>query len=526
MSTASQRRQMFFKTVRRNAKLLLRSKLGVAGIAIILFFLVIAVFAPFLTGNDPVYGISVSSPYSYPQWSSVLPRYQGLPATTYPLQGAGFDSQSDLQKWTVSGSNYTVGITQGLNVPGENRTVSALDLNQTFIANASKIPRGLLPAQLLYGMSQPFDFTTKPPTSFNIYADVRPLSMSNISLFYINFVISSPTHNYTLGSVGSYTIRTQIQFTPDDVGHWRRVTISSGLLPTAGNPDFPITANPATVIFAKQGTYNFALQFLAVGSGNHSSYSVQVGDLSFQIVGRTYGVLGTDIYGRDVWSQFVWGSRISFLVGVLSALGAVGIGTITGLAAGFIGGWTDESISRITDFFLVIPFLPLVTVVVFFIGQNQVLYQGVYYWIIVIFVVLSWPTITRIVRSQVLSVKERQFVEASRALGGESGHIIRKHILPNVLGLVYAQAALLVPGFILTEAALDFLAVSLHPINTITWGIMLTDALNSAALTNAAVDYAWWWFLPPGIAIALLSLAFVMVGFALDQVFNPKLRER
>ncbi len=526
MSTRSQRRRMLLRSIRRNTGLLMRSKLGVAGIAIILFFLIIAIFAPYLTSNDPINGQLVSAPYSYPQWATIFPRYQGLAATSYPLQGTSYSSRSDLSYWTVAASNYSLGTAVGLGVPGVAKPVDAFVLNQSFVPQPSKVSTGLIPAQLTYSMSQPFSFTTKPPNYFNITADVRILSLTNVSTLYLNFVISSPTHNFTLGSTYSYTIRSQIQFGPSDVGRWRTMSISSGLLPTAGNPDFPITAIPSTIVFAHPGTYRFAFQVLAVGSGGHASYSVQVGNMLFKIVGSTYGPLGTDVYGIDVWSQFVWGSRISFLVGVVSALGSVGIGTVTGLAAGYIGGWCDELISRTTDFFLVIPFLPLVTVIVFVIGQNATLYQGIYYWIIVIFVVLSWPTITRIVRSQVLSVKERQFVEASRALGGDSGHIIRKHILPNVLGLVYAQAALLVPGFILTEAALDFLAISLHPINTITWGIMLTNALNSAALTNASVDYAWWWFLPPGIAIALLSLAFVMVGFALDQVFNPKLRER
>lgn len=172
-----------------------------------------------------------------------------------------------------------------------------------------------------------------------------------------------------------------------------------------------------------------------------------------------------------------------------------------------------------------IPFLPLLIVAIFIISQNATLYAGVYYWIILLFIILTWPSIGKIIRSQVLTVKERSYVEASRAVGGGTGHIMRRHLLPNVMGLVYSQVALNVSGFILLEAALDFLAVSIHPLTTITWGAMLTQALPDA-ISNATASYVWWWFLPPGIAIAALSLAFVLVGFALDSIFNPRLRAR
>lgn len=525
MSTSSQRRRMFYQSLTSNAKIFLKSRLGVTGTAIILFFLLLAIFAPYLTTNDPIFGINVSSPYSVPVWATVLPRYQNLPPTEVPILGGQFSSQADLSSWSFTGSGYSSTLSE-INLQGANKMSGAVLIDQSFVPDSSKIVNALVPGQPLLTFEQSFSYSYKPPTSFLASAVVEPLSMKNVSILYVNFILSTPTANYSLGSVDSFTIRNQITMTSADIGQPKSINISSGLLPSEGNPAFPITSSAAGVVFSKAGTYRFGVQVLAVGTGSASSYSLKIGDVSFQIVGRAYGLLGTDVYGRDIWSQFVWGSRVSILVGVLSALGSVGIGTLTGLAAGLLGGWTDETVSRITDFFLVIPFLPLAVVVIFFLGQNPVLFRGIYYWIIVLFIALSWPTITRIVRSQVLIVKERAFVEASRALGGGSWHIMRKHILPNVLGLVYAQTALLVPGFILTEAALDFLAVATHPINTITWGIMLTDALNNAALTNAAVDYAWWWFLPPGIAIALLSLAFVMVGYALDNVFNPKLRQR
>jgi len=139
--------------------------------------------------------------------------------------------------------------------------------------------------------------------------------------------------------------------------------------------------------------------------------------------------------------------------------------------------------------------------------------------------VISWPGIAKIIRSQVLSVKERPFVEASRAVGSGTGHILRRHILPNVMGLVYSQVALNVAGFIILEAALDFLAISTNSVGIISWGLMLTYSL-PLAITATSQSHVWWWFLPPGISIASLSLAFVLVGFALDSVFNPKLRAR
>jgi peptide/nickel transport system permease protein len=516
---------MLFQSAKRNARVFLKSKLGVAGTAIILFFLILAIFAPLLTNNDPIFGINISSPYSVPDWASIFPHYHGLTPTLFPVKAGEFSSQGDLSHWAVSGANASVAVVaNGLSL--HNGSQGALMVNQSFVPNPGAIANPLVPGQPLFMMSQSFTYSYKPPTTFIVNALVRPLVMSNVSVLYVNFILSSPAHNYSLGSVNSFTIRSQIVFSPANLEQTRNIIITSGLLPSSGNPDFPITSDPAGRVFSTNGTYQFSLQILAVGSGTRASYSVAVGGVSFQIVGRTYGLLGTDVYGRDIWAQFVWGSQISILVGVFSAIGSVVIGTLAGLAAGLIGGWVDEVISRVTDFFLVIPFLPLAIVVIFFLGQNPVLFKGIYYWVILLFVALSWPTITRIVRSQVLIVKEKQFVEASRALGGRSRHIMIRHILPNVLGLVYAQTALLVPGFILTEAALDFLAVAVHPISTITWGIMLTEALANAALTNAAADYAWWWFLPPGIAIALLSLAFVMVGYALDNVFNPKLRHR
>jgi peptide/nickel transport system permease protein len=390
-------------------------------------------------------------------------------------------------------------------------------------------------------MTTPFYFNGNAPPDFQINTQVFPLSMRNLSAVYAVFIVQTPTNKtYTLASVEGFGLGAVINLGRSSLDQWNQINVTDSMLGdlTNGIPGLSnASADAATVIFNGAGTYHLTFQLQGACSdnpanpqgyspcGNQPSLSALVSPVSMHFSGGAYGLLGSDNNGRDVWSQFVWGSQISLLIGILSALGAVGIGALTGITGGYLGGIADEIIGRITDFVLVLPGLPLLIILVFIITENPLLRASIYVWVIVIFVVTSWPFIGRIIRSQVLSVKERAFVEASRAVGGGTGHILRRHILPNVMGLVYSQMALNVSGFILTEAALDFLAISIHPVTVMTWGIMLTQSLGDAT-SNSLHSYVWWWFLPPGIAIAALSLSFVLVGYALDSIFNPRLRAR
>ncbi|QQG49486.1 MAG: ABC transporter permease [archaeon] len=528
-------RKMFLAGVKRNTKLYLKSKIGMLGIGIILFFLLMAIFAGDLAPNDPVFGTNVAAPYSIPSWATIFPQYQGLAVTSYPVAPTGFQSQSDLSPWTFkAGQNGTYTLQLQPKVPSppndflpRNPTGSLL-VNATRVrSNGTSTTNKYLPGgQALFSMTQSFQWTIhKAPSAFVINATLDPVKMTNVSAVYINFMISTPRSNFTMSTVKTYVLISQVKFVPSQIGGWRRIFIPSGLLPSSGIPAFANRAYPASVVFTGNGTYTFTMQIQAVPTGANPSVSVRIASVSFKVLGSAFGLLGSDDAGRDVWSELVWGSRISLLIGVLSGIGAVGLGTLLGIVAGYLGGLWDEGIGRVTDFFLVLPFLPLLIILTFILSQNSFLLKTVYTWIILLFTALSWPTITKIIRSQVLSVKERAYVEASRAVGGGTAHILRKHILPNVTGLVYSQVALSVSGFILLEAALDFLTVSLYPVDVTTWGLMLTKALPDAT-ANSAAGYVWWWFLPPGVAIAVLSLAFVLVGFALDSIFNPRLRAR
>lgn len=225
-----------------------------------------------------------------------------------------------------------------------------------------------------------------------------------------------------------------------------------------------------------------------------------------------WGPLGTDSFGRPIWDQLIYGSRVSLLVGIAATLIAIVLGTVVGVAAGFFGGRIDGVLSRLTEWFLVIPFLPLAIVLAAILGpsvRNIILVIGI----------TSWPTTARLIRAQVLTLKQRPYVERSRALGGSSAHVMGRHILPNVTPLVLANATLTVPIAILSETALAFLGLG-DP-SAVSWGQMLEEAFGFGALSREA----WWWYLPPGLCVIAVVLAFTLVGRALEETLDPRLRE-
>ena len=226
-----------------------------------------------------------------------------------------------------------------------------------------------------------------------------------------------------------------------------------------------------------------------------------------------FGPLGTDSLGRDVMTQFIWGSRISLLVGLAATAIAVLIGSVVGIAAGFFGGWIGGILMRITEWFLVIPFLPLAIVLAAILGpsvENIIFVIGI----------TSWPQPARLIRAQVLTLREREYVDRCRALGASNWHLMTRHILPNVSPLILANTTLTVPIVILSEATLSFLGLG-DPSNA-SWGQMLDDAFETGAVTQEA----WWYFVPPGLGIMLVVLAFTLCGTALEEVLDPRLRDK
>jgi peptide/nickel transport system permease protein len=221
--------------------------------------------------------------------------------------------------------------------------------------------------------------------------------------------------------------------------------------------------------------------------------------------------LGTDDGGKDVLSAFIYGARVSLIVGFAASLISLVIGGLIGLVAGYYGGRLGATLMRLTDIFLVIPDLPLIVVMVALLGpslRNIILAIGI----------LGWTTEARIVRSQVISVKERQFVTRAKAIGASNPHIIRRHIFPLVLPLMLANSVLVISLAILNEATLAFLGLG-DP-TTISWGSMLHFAFGRGAISAGA----WWALVPPGAGIVWVVLGWTLLGYVLEEVANPRLR--
>jgi len=220
--------------------------------------------------------------------------------------------------------------------------------------------------------------------------------------------------------------------------------------------------------------------------------------------------LGRDDAGKDVLSLLIYGARVSLVVGFTASFMSMIIGTTVGLTAGYFGGRVGNLLMRFVDILMVIPELPLMLVIIAVMGRGLLN-------IILVIGLLGWTYTARLVRSQVLSVKERQFILRGRSLGASHLLLIMRHIFPQVLPLIIAQAVLDISVAILAESTLAFLGLG-DP-TLISWGSMLNFAFERAVSRQA-----WWFLVPPGLAIVWVSLALVLIGNTLDQIVNPRLR--
>ena len=271
---------------------------------------------------------------------------------------------------------------------------------------------------------------------------------------------------------------------------------------------------PSTEYWLQKGNeYKIKLKLYVQPKADNASLTLTIKKAQFIIWGGVYGILGTNSFGYDVWTQLVHGARISLIVGILAAILSTTLGIFFGVASGYVGGIVDEITMRIVDILLCLPVLPLLLALSAYFKPNV-------YYLVILIAIFGWQGLSRVIRSRVLSLREMEFIEAAKASGASGSYLIFRHLIPNVFPIAMASMVLSVPAAILTEAALSFLGFG-DPLSP-TWGKMLHEAQSEGAFGAMA----WWYILPPGLAMTALCVGFVLIGHALDEIVNPRLRRR
>jgi peptide/nickel transport system permease protein len=220
--------------------------------------------------------------------------------------------------------------------------------------------------------------------------------------------------------------------------------------------------------------------------------------------------LGTDQAGRSVLTLLIWGTRPSLAIGVIATVLTMILGSAIGLFAGHYGGISSRVLMAITDWFIALPALPLAIALAAVLGQGDAS-------ITIAIAVTSWPGTARLIRAQTLAVEARPFIERAKALGARDGQLMARQVLPNVAPFILVSATLTVASAILSETTLTFLGLG-NPVD-VSWGSMINQAFFQGAITSGA----WWYILPPGIAILIVVLGFTLVGRAVENILNPRM---
>ena len=472
-------------------KVLLSNRMAALGVIMLIIAIGAALVAPVLYPGNPQL-VKVSGDFAQPGWVAYFPDGYYLSNNMVVVSDPSFANPSALQEWSY---NYPRAQGAFLSFAWSPSTpVGPPSGSLQITSNAS--------SSLGVTVSKVFHYPYHgPPSKFQLRAfqiDAQGASINQP--FQVSLFLTRGTEKtYTFWSTNVTNSNQWISpryLLDSDADQFK---LAGGL-----QPGEPLSLSAA--IFSQVNDYTLGVSIHFSGPGR-----VNLTNLGLVADGTSFGLLGTDSQGSDLFAEVLHGARISLFVGLVSAFLGISLGLIVGLIAGYKTGLTDEALMRFTDMMLVLPALPLLLVLITVLGQNI-------FNIIILIGFLGWMGFARVIRSQVLSLKVRPFIEAARAAGAGTGRILKVHIFPNVVSLTYVNLALAVPAAILTEAALSFLGLG-DP-TLISWGQIISNAQAANALKD------WWWIIPPGIGIAFVSLTFVLIGYALDEMFNPRLRRR
>jgi len=511
-----------------------RVKRGVAGLIIICIFTLLAIIGPYITPYDPLYPkiteypagpAPIASELAQPYLHKLLPGGDALSENMRAVSDYKISSYETFQNWSkrVTGQNIEVAYT-----PNEGyHNDGAIKITYTS-ATAQPNPTSV---SLTYNFKYPFK---NPPgrggfqlhISYKVDGNFTTESTVTIELFIKRIQGSEPLPNYywrfTTIEDGTvvyiYPIYSDIPLSVNKPLNWTHKWLrSTGLWRIA--PEY--TALPWEKVFPTAGDYAFEVKLTFEDKAQSAkTMTVYLDNLDILIYGQVFGIFGSDGQKgtpRDMLSNLIYGARLSVFLGLSAAAISVTIGLFVGLLSGYFGGILDEVLMRITDILMCLPGLPLILVLIAVLGRSIVT-------LLILLSFLSWMGFAREIRSLTLSIRERAFVEAAKAAGAGGVYIVTHHILPNVISLVYLSLALSVPGVVLSEAALSWLG--LYDPKVVSWGRVLSEFTNSGVASTTGFQNYWWWVILPGAMISLLTISFILLGYSLDEILNPRLRMR
>lgn len=503
------------------------NKIGLVGLAILVLFILTAIFSPWIApySIDEVRGEAPKQAdrFAIPDWVALIsPQARDLPPQMDYDMNWSVTNPDQIPASVIieEAANASVRLYYNASVTG--------DRNPVAITLAIEPPIHY-PYSPMHSFLITFHCKIKPDHIIEIYRIIggRKWLMKEIgSIEYkLELFLETPSgFSYPLWDQNWYQERyTNPQAKPE---FWNKpydllVEIPSALGELAVKLGYERaeTSKMVADMFSQKGDYKFYLQITlqppADVSLENATGSVIIDQGIFTVMGLRFGLLGTDGYGHDVFSEIVHGSGISLAIGISAAIIGVSFGVLVGVTSGYIGGLVDEGLMRVVDILLCLPVLPLLLAMSVIFGYNV-------WYIVFLIAIFGWQGLSRTIRSQVLSIKEMAFIECAISSGGTKSYVILRHVVPNVLPIALASLVLSVPGAIITEAALSFLGFG-DPLAP-TWGKILYYARETGGFSPQYM--AWWVILPPGLAITFLCLAFVFIGHAIDEIVNPKLRRR
>lgn len=535
MTTPKPKLPSFLKSLKNFWNEFKRVKRGVFGLILIVGFTFVAVFGPYMTPYDPlnprinIYPAGpapIASELAKPIFYKYLPGGDALSENMKVIEDHRISSIETYGKWKIRTNSSLAAVTYASNEGYDND--GAIKIIYTTTENP---PSGATIVSLMYNFTYPFK---NPPgrggfqthISYKVQGNLSEKTKVKIELFLRRIQGKTPLQNYTWrryivegdSIVYIYPLPTKLPLVFSKPVGWGHRWIWATELWTI---DLEYTALSWEQVFPTAGNYTFEVRVTFDDkTTSEKTIEVTLDNMDILIYGEVFGLLGTDgVRGapRDMLSSLIYGARLSVFLGLAASAISVVIGLFVGLVSGYFGGIIDEVLMRITDILMCLPGLPLILVLIAVLGRSIVT-------LLIILSFLGWMGFARNIRSMTLSIRERAFIEAAKASGASGMYIVVKHVFPNVITLVYLALALSVPGIVLSEASLSWLG--LYDPNIVSWGRVLSEFSNSGiAATSGFLDY-WWWVILPGAMISLLTISFILLGYSLDEILNPRLRMR